>query len=120
MARVVLAGVSRHYGALRKAMPVTFLTFSMGYLAIIGFPGFSGFWSKDTIATLGRLGVRYTMAVRTNTKGIAAAIAAMDSEAWVDIDYTPDGVALNNIGKRTDFSLRAHRNSRKEQRQHER
>ena len=39
----------RHYGALRKAMPVTFLTFSMGYLAIIGFPGFSGFWSKDHI-----------------------------------------------------------------------
>ncbi|HCB07196.1 MAG TPA: NADH-quinone oxidoreductase subunit L [Nocardioides sp.] len=39
----------RHYGALRKAMPITFLTFSMGYLAIIGFPGFSGFWSKDKI-----------------------------------------------------------------------
>lgn len=39
----------RHYGALRKAMPVTFLTFTMGYLAIIGFPGFSGFWSKDKI-----------------------------------------------------------------------
>jgi NADH-quinone oxidoreductase subunit L len=39
----------RHYGLLRKAMPVTFLTFSMGYLAIIGFPGFSGFWSKDKI-----------------------------------------------------------------------
>ncbi|MGZ4460999.1 MAG: NADH-quinone oxidoreductase subunit L, partial [Nocardioidaceae bacterium] len=39
----------RHYGALRKVMPVTFLTFSFGYLAIIGFPGFSGFWSKDHI-----------------------------------------------------------------------
>src|SRR4051812_9824662 len=39
----------RHYGALRKAMPITFITFSMGYLAIIGFPGFSGFWSKDKI-----------------------------------------------------------------------
>ncbi|WP_090972584.1 NADH-quinone oxidoreductase subunit L [Nocardioides exalbidus] len=39
----------RHYGALRQAMPVTFLTFAMGYLAIIGFPGFSGFWSKDRI-----------------------------------------------------------------------
>jgi NADH-quinone oxidoreductase subunit L len=30
-------------------LPVTFLTFAMGYLAIIGFPGFSGFWSKDKI-----------------------------------------------------------------------
>ena len=39
----------RHYGALRKMLPVTFLTFTMGYLAIIGFPGFSGFWSKDKI-----------------------------------------------------------------------
>ena len=39
----------RHYGALRKAMPVTFVTFAMGYLAIIGFPGFAGFWSKDKI-----------------------------------------------------------------------
>ena len=39
----------RHYGALRRMVPVTFLTFAMGYLAIIGFPGFSGFWSKDKI-----------------------------------------------------------------------
>jgi Transposase DDE domain group 1 len=53
----------------------------------------SGFWSNDTITTLGRLGVRYTMAVRTNTTGIAAAITAIDEAAWVDIDYTPDGQA---------------------------
>nr|WP_232211612.1 MULTISPECIES: NADH-quinone oxidoreductase subunit L [Nocardioides] len=39
----------RHYGGLRNYMPVTFLTFAMGYLAIIGFPGFSGFFSKDKI-----------------------------------------------------------------------
>jgi NADH-quinone oxidoreductase subunit L len=39
----------RHYGGLRTAVPITFLTFAMGYLAIIGFPGFSGFWSKDKI-----------------------------------------------------------------------
>ncbi|HWR86653.1 MAG TPA: NADH-quinone oxidoreductase subunit L, partial [Rhodoglobus sp.] len=39
----------RHYGGLQKLLPVTFLTFAMGYLAIIGFPGFSGFWSKDKI-----------------------------------------------------------------------
>lgn len=39
----------RHYGGLSRYMPVTFLTFAMGYLAIIGFPGFSGFWSKDKI-----------------------------------------------------------------------
>ncbi len=39
----------RHYGGLARAMPVTFATFTLGYLAIIGFPGFSGFWSKDLI-----------------------------------------------------------------------
>ncbi|MGK4582594.1 NADH-quinone oxidoreductase subunit L [Kitasatospora sp. HPMI-4] len=39
----------RHYGALRKYMPVTFVTFGLGYLAIIGFPGLSGFFSKDKI-----------------------------------------------------------------------
>ncbi|MEH3033360.1 MAG: NADH-quinone oxidoreductase subunit L [Aeromicrobium erythreum] len=39
----------RHYGALRASMPVTFATFGLGYLAIIGFPGFSGFFSKDKI-----------------------------------------------------------------------
>jgi NADH-quinone oxidoreductase subunit L len=39
----------RRYGALARVMPVTFLTFACGYLAIIGFPGFSGFWSKDKI-----------------------------------------------------------------------
>ena len=39
----------RHYGALRKVLPWTFITFTMGYLAIIGFPFFSGFYSKDHI-----------------------------------------------------------------------
>src|SRR6476469_4774944 len=39
----------RHYGALQKALPVTFLTFTFGYLAIIGIPPFAGFWSKDKI-----------------------------------------------------------------------
>jgi NADH-quinone oxidoreductase subunit L len=39
----------RHYGALRTAVPITFITFAFGYLAIIGFPGFSGFFSKDSI-----------------------------------------------------------------------
>jgi hypothetical protein len=53
----------------------------------------SGFWSNDTIASLGRLNVRYTMAVRTNNKGPAKAIAAISEDAWEDIDYTPDGQA---------------------------
>ncbi|HMR12830.1 MAG TPA: NADH-quinone oxidoreductase subunit L [Arachnia sp.] len=39
----------RHYGALAGPMRVTFLTFAMGYLAIIGFPFTAGFYSKDHI-----------------------------------------------------------------------
>jgi NADH-quinone oxidoreductase subunit L len=39
----------RRYGGLRTVMPITFWTFAMGYLAIIGFPGWAGFFSKDKI-----------------------------------------------------------------------
>ena len=39
----------RHYGALRTAMKITFVTFSFGYLAILGIPPFAGFFSKDKI-----------------------------------------------------------------------
>ena len=39
----------RHYGALARAMPITFYTFAAGYLAIIGFPFFAGYYSKDHI-----------------------------------------------------------------------
>ncbi len=53
----------------------------------------SGFWSGDTIAVLGRLGVRYTLAVRANTKGVSRAVAAIAEAAWRPIDYTPDGEA---------------------------
>jgi NADH-quinone oxidoreductase subunit L len=39
----------RRYGALRRFMPITFVTFGIGYLAIIGFPMLSGYFSKDHI-----------------------------------------------------------------------
>jgi len=39
----------RRYGALAKVMQVTFVTFLIGYLAIIGVPPFAGFFSKDSI-----------------------------------------------------------------------
>ncbi len=39
----------RRLGGLRTIMPVTFATFGVCYLAIIGFPGFSGFFAKDTV-----------------------------------------------------------------------
>jgi NADH-quinone oxidoreductase subunit L len=39
----------RRFGGLRAIMPITFVTFGLGYLAIIGIPPFSGFFSKDPI-----------------------------------------------------------------------
>ncbi len=39
----------RRYGALRKAMTVTWITFMAGWLAILGLPPFSGFFTKDHI-----------------------------------------------------------------------
>jgi NADH-quinone oxidoreductase subunit L len=39
----------RSYGALRGAMKITYITFGLGFLAIIGIPPFAGFWSKDEI-----------------------------------------------------------------------
>ena len=53
----------------------------------------SGFWSNATIAVLGRLDVRFTMAVRCGNSAIAGAIAAIAEASWVPIAYTPDGIA---------------------------
>ncbi len=39
----------RRMGALRVVMPVTAMTFIVGWLAIAGVPPFAGFWSKDEI-----------------------------------------------------------------------
>ncbi|MFF0494200.1 NADH-quinone oxidoreductase subunit L [Nocardia sp. NPDC004068] len=39
----------RRYGGLRAVLPITFATFGLGYLAIIGVPPFAGFFSKDRI-----------------------------------------------------------------------
>jgi NADH-quinone oxidoreductase subunit L len=39
----------RRFGGLAKVMPITFVTFTFGYLAIIGIPPFSGFFTKDPI-----------------------------------------------------------------------
>jgi len=48
-----------------------------------------GFWSHELIDTLGRLGVGYSITVGIN-KTIRAAIAAIDTDAWMPIVY-PDG-----------------------------
>ncbi|WP_370894494.1 NADH-quinone oxidoreductase subunit L [Janibacter sp. GXQ6167] len=39
----------RRFGGLATVMKVTWITFGLGWLAILGVPPFSGFWSKDKI-----------------------------------------------------------------------
>ncbi|EWC63488.1 NADH-ubiquinone oxidoreductase chain L [Actinokineospora spheciospongiae] len=53
-------GDIRRMGGLWKKMPVTFVTWTLGYLALIGFPFLSGYFSKDEIinAALGQGGTR--------------------------------------------------------------
>lgn len=53
----------------------------------------SGYWSDKTIATLERLKVSFTMAVRAGNEAIAAVIATIEEDSWVGIDYTDDGEA---------------------------
>jgi NADH-quinone oxidoreductase subunit L len=50
----------RKYGGLWRIMPITFGTFLLGYLALIGIPPFSGFFTKDAIieAAFGQEGWR--------------------------------------------------------------
>jgi NADH-quinone oxidoreductase subunit L len=50
----------RKFGGLYRAMPITFVTFGLGYLALIGFPFMSGYYSKDAIieAAFGQEGLR--------------------------------------------------------------
>ncbi len=46
----------RRFGALRSAMVITWATFGFGWLAILGVPPFSGFWSKDKIIEVAFVG----------------------------------------------------------------
>ena len=39
----------RRFGGLARYLPITFATFGLGYLALIGFPFLSGYYSKDAI-----------------------------------------------------------------------
>ncbi|MBA9001368.1 NADH-quinone oxidoreductase subunit 5 family protein [Thermomonospora cellulosilytica] len=48
-----------HYGGLRRAMPVTFWSMTVGYAALVGLPPVSGFFSKDAIIE----GARHTAAL---------------------------------------------------------
>ena len=46
----------RTFGGLGKVMSVTWITFLLGWLAILGIPPFAGFWSKDKIVEAAFIG----------------------------------------------------------------
>src|SRR5437588_3372479 len=62
----------RHMGGLRKAMPITFITLGIASLAISGFPGFSGFFSKDAILSAAYARAPWMFWVGAITAGITA------------------------------------------------
>jgi NADH-quinone oxidoreductase subunit L len=62
----------RRFGGLSSVMKITWITFGLGWLAIIGFPGLSGFWSKDRIIEAAFIGDGW----RPWVFGLAALIGA--------------------------------------------
>jgi NADH-quinone oxidoreductase subunit L len=62
----------RHMGGLRRSMPITFYTLGVASLAISGFPGFSGFFSKDAILSAAYAHAPWMFWVGAITAGITA------------------------------------------------
>ena len=62
----------RHMGGLRKAMPITFYTLGVASLAISGFPGFSGFFSKDAILSAAYAHAPWMFWIGAITAGLTA------------------------------------------------
>ena len=72
----------RNMGGLRKYMPITFWTFTAAWAAIVGFPGSSGFFSKDEILLKAYTSfVKSPIATKTMTDG-AASMEVFEWPAW--------------------------------------
>jgi NADH-quinone oxidoreductase subunit L len=72
----------RRMGALRKFMPVTAITFIVGWLAIAGIIPFSGFWSKDSILAKAWIHGDYGLWVVGSVAAIATAFY-MTRQVWL-------------------------------------
>ncbi|EBF6878230.1 NADH-quinone oxidoreductase subunit L, partial [Salmonella enterica subsp. enterica serovar Saintpaul] len=66
----------RRFGGLSGAMKITWVTFGLGWLAILGVPPFSGFWSKDKIIEAAFIGEGWRPWVFGLTALIGAGITA--------------------------------------------
>jgi len=79
----------RKFGGIGKFMPITALTFGLGYLAIIGVPPFAGFYSKDKIIE--------TAFNAGGVKGIALGVATL-AGAMITAFYMTRVVILTFFG----------------------
>ena len=90
-------------GGLRRAMPTTFVTMSVGFAALAGVPPLVGFWSKDAV-----LGAAWDHATHDGEwqgwlillagLAVAALTAAYSTRAWLLVFYGPSrgaGAAVN-------------------------
>jgi NADH-quinone oxidoreductase subunit L len=66
----------RRYGRLSGAMKITWVTFGLGWLAILGIPPFSGYWSKDKIIEAAFIGDGWRPWVFGFTAMLAAGVTA--------------------------------------------
>jgi NADH-quinone oxidoreductase subunit L len=90
----------RKMGGLKDYMPITFLTAWVGALALIGFPGFSGFFSKDMIIEAVR---------HSKLPGSGFAYVAVLSGVFVTAFYTFRMIFMTFHGKtRMDEHTRQH------------
>jgi NADH-quinone oxidoreductase subunit L len=84
----------KRMGGLRKWMPVTAVTFIIGWLAIAGVPPFAGFWSKDDILAAAWHKNHLLWAVGAFTAGLTAyymtrqvALVFFGGERWRDAEH---------------------------------
>ena len=66
----------RRFGGLSAVMKITWVTFMLGWLAIIGFPFLSGFWSKDLIIEAAFIGEGWRPWVFGSVALLAAGLTA--------------------------------------------
>ena len=90
----------RKMGGLWRKMPITYVTFLIGSLALCAIPPFSGFFSKDTIIEAAKL---------SNTPGSAYAYFCVSVGAMVTALYTFRAFFMTFHGKpRMDKHTEAH------------
>ena len=90
----------RRFGGLSTFMKVTWVTFGLGWLAILGIPPFSGFWSKDKVIEAAFIGEGWKPWVLGGAALVGAGITAFymsrlffmtfhGERRWDDHEYHP-------------------------------